>query len=134
VLAVQAERATGLPVVACMVFDAGKNKDRTLMGATPEQVAAELTAAGADVIGANCGQGIAGYIPICRRLRAATDRPLWIKPNAGLPEVVDGRTVYRTTPEEFAAHIPALLEAGASFIGGCCGTTPDFIRVIVGKL
>jgi methionine synthase I (cobalamin-dependent) len=134
VLAVQAARATGLPVVACMVFDTGKNKDRTLMGATPEQVAAELAAAGADVIGANCGQGIAGYIPICRRLRAATDRPLWIKPNAGLPEIVDGRTVYRTTPEEFAAHIPALLEAGASFIGGCCGTTPDFIRVIVGKL
>jgi len=134
VLAVQAARATGLPVVACMVFDTGKNKDRTLMGATPEQVAAELTAAGAYVIGANCGQGIAGYIPICRRLRAATDRPLWIKPNAGLPEVVDGRTVYRTTPEEFAAHIPALLEAGANFIGGCCGTTPDFIRAVVGKL
>jgi methionine synthase I (cobalamin-dependent) len=134
VLAVQAARATGLPVVACMVFDTGKNKDRTLMGATPEQVAAELAAAGADVIGANCGQGIAGYIPICRRLRAATDRPLWIKPNAGLPEVVDGRTVYRTTPEEFAEHIPMLLEAGANFIGGCCGTTPDFIRAIVGKL
>ena len=134
VLALQAARATGLPVVACMVFDTGKNKDRTLMGVTPEQVAAELTAAGADVIGANCGQGIAGYIPICRRLRAATDRPLWIKPNAGLPEVVDGRTMYRTTPEEFAAHIPALLDAGANFIGGCCGTTPDFIRAIVGKL
>jgi methionine synthase I (cobalamin-dependent) len=134
VLALQAARATRLPVVACMVFDTGKNKDRTLMGATPEQVATELAAAGADVIGANCGQGIAGYIPICRRLRAATDRPLWIKPNAGLPEVVDGRTVYRTTPEEFAAHIPALLEAGANFIGGCCGTTPDFIRAVVGKL
>ncbi len=134
VLAVQAARATGLPVVACMVFDTGKNKDRTLMGVTPEQAAVELTAAGADVIGANCGQGIAGYIPICRRLRAATDRPLWIKPNAGLPEVVDGRTVYRTTPEEFAAHIPALLDGGANFLGGCCGTTPDFIRAIVGKV
>jgi 5-methyltetrahydrofolate--homocysteine methyltransferase len=134
VLAVRAARATGLPVVACMVFDTGKNKDRTIMGTTPEQAAAELTAAGADVIGANCGQGIAGYIPICRRLRAATDRPLWIKPNAGLPELVDGRTVYRTTPEEFAAHVPALVEAGASFIGGCCGTTPDFIRAVVSKI
>jgi 5-methyltetrahydrofolate--homocysteine methyltransferase len=134
VLAVRAARATGLPVVACMVFDTGKNKDRTLMGATPEQAAAELAAASADVIGANCGQGIAGYVPICRRLRASTDRPIWIKPNAGLPELVDGRTLYRTTPEEFAAHVPALVEAGASFIGGCCGTTPDFIRAVVSKV
>src|SRR5512140_137369 len=117
-----------------MVFDTGKNKDRTLMGATPEQVAAELTAAGADVIGANCGQGMAGYIEICRRLRAVTDRPLWIKPNAGLPELVDGRTVYRTTPQEFAAQIPALLDAGANFVGGCCGTTPDFIRAVAEKV
>ena len=78
-----------------------------MMGVTPEQAAAGLTEAGADVIGANCGQGIAGYVPICRRLSAATDLPLWIKPNAGLPELVDGRTVYRTTPEEFAVQIPS---------------------------
>jgi 5-methyltetrahydrofolate--homocysteine methyltransferase len=133
-LAVRAARETGLPVVACMVFDTGKNKDRTLMGVTPEQAAAELTAAGADVIGTNCGQGIASYVPICRRLRASTGRPIWIKPNAGLPELVDGRTVYRTTPEEFAAHVPALVEAGASFIGGCCGTTPAFIRAVISKI
>jgi methionine synthase I (cobalamin-dependent) len=129
-IAVGCAKRTGLAVVACMVFDTGKNKDRTLMGTTPEQAAEGLAAAGADVIGANCGQGIAGYVPICRRLRAATVRPIWIKANAGLPEVVDGRAVYRTTPEEFAAHIPALLEAGASFIGGCCGTTPDYIRAV----
>jgi 5-methyltetrahydrofolate--homocysteine methyltransferase len=134
VLAVQAARETGLPVVACVVFDSGKNQDRTLMGVTPEQAAAELTAAGADVIGANCGQGIAGYVPVCRRLRASTDRPIWIKPNAGLPELVEGRTVYRTTPDEFASHVPALIEAGASFIGGCCGTTPDFIRSVVRRI
>ena len=59
-LAIAAARATGLPVVACMVFDAGKDKDRTMMGSTPERVAKTLTDAGADVIGANCGQGIAG--------------------------------------------------------------------------
>ncbi len=133
-VAVAAFRKTGLPVVACLVFDSGKAKDRTMMGVTPEQAATGLTEAGADVIGANCGQGIDGYISICRRLRAATDRPLWIKPNAGLPELVDGRTVYRTGPEDFAAHIPALLDAGATFVGGCCGTTPDFIRAISRKI
>jgi 5-methyltetrahydrofolate--homocysteine methyltransferase len=133
-IAVEASRRTGLPVVACMVFDTGKNKDRTMMGVTPEQAAEELTEAGADVIGTNCGQGIGGHISLCRRLRAATDRPLWIKPNAGLPELVDGQTVYRTTPEEFAGQAPALVEAGAVFVGGCCGTTPDFIRALARKI
>jgi len=129
-LAVAAASEVGLPVAACMVFDSGKEKDRTMMGTTPEQAAQELTAAGADVVGANCGLGIAGYVPICRRLRAATDRPIWIKPNAGLPEMREGRTVYRTTPAEFASFVPALLEAGASFLGGCCGTGPEFVRAM----
>jgi 5-methyltetrahydrofolate--homocysteine methyltransferase len=127
-VAVGAARQTGLPVVACMVFDAGKDKDRTMMGSTPERVAEALTVAGADVIGSNCGQGIAGFAAICRRLRAATDRPIWIKPNAGLPEIVGGKVVYRTTPAEFARHAAELVEAGASFLGGCCGTSPEFIR------
>lgn len=126
--ALGAARATGLPVVVCMVFDAGKEKDRTMMGATPEQVAKALTEAGADVIGANCGVGIERYVPVCQRLRASTDRPIWIKANAGLPVLVDGQAVYQTTPAEFASHIPGLLAAGANFVGGCCGTSPDFIR------
>jgi len=130
-LAIAAARETGRPVVACMVFDAGKDRDRTTMGSTPEQVAKALSHAGADVIGANCGQGIAGFVPICRRLRAATDRPLWLKPNAGLPQLIDGRATYTTTPEEFAAHVPELIQSGASFIGGCCGTSPAFIQAIV---
>ena len=129
--AVSAAHATGLPVVACMVFDSGKNKDRTMMGTTTEQAAAALTQAGADVIGANCGQGIAGFVAICERLHAATARPIWIKANAGLPEIVDRRATYSTTAEEFASHVPRLIAAGASFIGGCCGTNPDFIRAVV---
>jgi methionine synthase I (cobalamin-dependent) len=133
-LAVAAARETHLPVVACMTFDSGKHQDRTMMGATPEQVAKELTAAGADAVGANCGQGIAGYVSICARLHAATDRPIWIKPNAGMPEMVEGRAVYKTTPEEFAAYAPALLEAGVSFLGGCCGTGPEFIRALARAL
>ncbi len=129
-LAIAAACITGLPVVACAVFDAGKDKDRTMMGATPELVAKVLTEAGADVIGANCGQGIAGFLPICRRLRAATDRPLWLKPNAGLPELIDGRAVYTTTPEEFVAYVTELIKLGASFVGGCCGCSPEFIKAV----
>jgi len=133
-LAVAAARATGLPIVASMVFDSGKDKNRTMTGATPEQAALELTAAGADVIGANCGLGIAGYVPICQRLHAATNRPIWIKPNAGLPQMIEGRVVYQTTPQEFAAVVPALLKVGAGFVGGCCGTSPEFIRAIKERL
>ncbi len=133
-MAVQAAKATGLPVVACMVYDSGKNKDRTMMGVTPIQAAEALTEAGADVIGANCGNGIEGYIPICESLSKATELPIWIKANAGIPDLVGGKVVYRTTPQEFADHIPALLEAGASFVGGCCGTSPDFIRAVCSKL
>ncbi len=127
-IAVAAAKSTGLMTVACMVYDSGKNKDRTMMGTTPEQAAEELAAAGADVIGANCGNGIEGYVPVCERLHAAISLPIWIKPNAGLPEIEGGKVVYRTTPEQFAAFVPKLVEAGASYIGGCCGTTPDFIR------
>ena len=133
-LAVSAARTTGLPVVACMVFDSGKDRDRTMMGLTPEQAAQDLAAAGADVIGANCGQGITGFPALCRRLRAATDRPIWLKPNAGLPEMVNGRARYRATPEEFAEVAQQLISLGASFIGGCCGTRPDFIRALTQKL
>ena len=129
-LAVRAALETGLPVVACVVFDSGAELDRTMMGVPPEKAAEYLTQAGAHVIGANCGQGIAGYVDICRRLRAATDRPLWIKANAGIPEIVQGQVVYKTTPEQFASYGPALVEAGASFIGGCCGTGPEFIAAL----
>jgi len=127
-LAVAVAKETGLPVVASMVFGFGKDKDRTMMGTTPEQAAAGLVAAGADVVGANCGQGIEGFVKICARLRDAADsRPVWIKANAGLPKMLDGRAFYPTTPGEFASYLPALLEAGAGFIGGCCGTSPEFI-------
>ncbi|MEW6236707.1 MAG: homocysteine S-methyltransferase family protein [Candidatus Omnitrophota bacterium] len=129
-VAVAAARETGLPVVGCMSFDSGKNKDRSMMGTTIEQAVEALTEAGADVIGANCGQGIEGYIHICQRLRAAASLPIWIKANAGLPEIENGRTVYKRKPEEFAAWIPELLKSGASFIGGCCGTSPEFIKAV----
>jgi methionine synthase I (cobalamin-dependent) len=127
---VQAARTTGLPVIVSLAFDSGKNLDRTMMGTTPEVAAAELTAAGVDVIGANCGQGIESYAALCQRLHHSTPLPIWIKPNAGLPELLESGTRYHTAPEAFTRYAPALLAAGANFLGGCCGTSPDFIRAL----
>lgn len=129
-IALEAAKATGLPVVVSMTYDSGKDKDRTMMGVTPEQAVERLEAAGADVIGANCGQGIESYVPIAARLRKATTLPVWIKANAGLPELVDGKSVYRTSAEQFASFAPAVVSAGATFIGGCCGSSPDFIQAL----
>ena len=126
-LAIRAAKETGLPVVGSMTFDSGKNKDRTMMGTTPEQAVAAMELAGADAVGSNCGQGIDGFIAICQRYRAVTKLPIWMKGNAGLPEMVDGQTIYRITPAQFAAKAKLLIDEGASFIGGCCGTTPEFI-------
>jgi len=91
--------------------------------------------AGADAVGANCGVGVEHAAPVCRRLHAACHLPIWIKPNAGLPimeETPEGTAIrYDTSAESFASHYAALHEAGASFLGGCCGSTPDFIRALV---
>lgn len=130
-LAVQSAQLTGLPTIVSFAFDSGKNKDRTMMGVTPEAVAAAMTEAGASAIGANCGVGVEHSIPICRRLRAASDLPIWIKPNAGLPSLEGEGILYDTTAEFFASHYAALCEAGASFVGGCCGSTPEFVRALV---
>jgi len=133
-IAAEAAKKTGLPVIACIVYDSGKNKDRTLMGNTPEQAVEALEKLDVDGIGANCGQGIDGFIPICKRLRKATNLPLWMKPNAGLPELVGDKTVFKTTADEFVQFVPELVESGANFIGGCCGTNQEFIRKIRGTL
>ncbi len=133
-VAIAAAKRTGLPVVASFVFDSGANRDRTMMGATPEQAAEVAAAAGADVVGANCGRGIEGFIPICQRLRIATTLPIWIKANAGLPEIVDGKTVYRTKEAFFADKAEELIAIGAMFIGGCCGTSPSFIAAVANKI
>lgn len=133
-LAVHAAAATGLPVVACMVYDSGRGGDRTMMGNTPEQAAEELAEAGASMIGSNCGRGAEQMLPICVRLKAATGLPIWMKPNAGLPVLVEGKAVYIATPEEFVRDVIALIDAGASFVGGCCGTSPEFIRALAGRL
>ena len=130
-LAVEAVRCTGLPVIASFAFDSGKNKDRTMMGATPEAVAAAMVDTGADAVGANCGVGVEHVVTICQRLHASCDLPIWIKPNAGLPTIKGTAIRYATSAEFFASHYAALREAGAAFLGACCGSTPDFIRALV---
>jgi len=130
-LALDAARRTGLPVIVSFAFDSGKNKDRTMMGANPEAVAIAMMEAGADAVGANCGVGVQQAVPICQRLHAACNLPLWIKPNAGLPTIEGTAIHYGTSAEFFASHYKALCEAGAAFLGGCCGSTPDFIRALM---
>lgn len=133
-IAVAAFKPTGLPIVATMVFDSGAAKDRTMMGTAPEEAIQRLVAAGADAVGANCGRGIEEFVPICQRMRAATDYPLWMKANAGLPTIVDGQTVWAQTPEVFAEKALDLVDAGANFVGGCCGTSPDYIGAVHEKM
>ena len=133
-IAAAAALETRLPVIVSFVFDTGKNRDRTIMGTTPEQAATALTSDGVHAVGANCGLGVRDFLPVCKRLAAASPLPIWIKPNAGLPEMIGGVAQYKTTPVEFAAAGQELLEAGATFLGGCCGTTPEFIRALAQHL
>ena len=130
-LAVAAAKSTGLPVIVSFAFDSGRNKDRTMMGATPEAIVAAMVEAGADAVGANCGVGVEYASAICRRLRAACRLPIWIKPNAGLPRMEGTAIHYDVSAEFFASHYAALRDAGASFLGGCRGSTPDFVRALV---
>ena len=119
-----------LPAVVSMTFEQGPAGYATIMGIKPTHAATALTEAGADVVGANCGSGIDVMIGVIGEMARATSLPLWAKPNAGLPELVGGQTVFRETPEQMTAHLPALLDAGARIVGGGCGTTPDHIRMI----
>jgi len=116
------------PDVVSMTFDKGPKGYATMMGITPERAAQELQQAGADIVGSNCGHGIENMVEVIALMRGATDLPLWAKPNAGMPKLTNGQTVFTQTPEETAAHFADLVEAGARIIGGCCGTTPDHIR------
>lgn len=128
-------KATDLPVVACMTFSSGPDKTRTMMGNSPQELARAAKAGGADVVGANCGAGPEHYVAVTRMLREACDLPLWVKPNAGLPEAGrDGRPVFRMGPAEFASYAPKLIEAGAAFLGGCCGTTPAHIQALAAAI
>jgi 5-methyltetrahydrofolate--homocysteine methyltransferase len=123
---------TDLPVMATMFFQYEElhDRDRTMWGESPAEVAKHLLAAGADAVGMNCGRGPDRAIVIIREMRAVTDAPLVAYPNAGLPVTRGDRVTYELDPEEMARDYPALLDAGADIVGSCCGSTPEHIRRI----
>ncbi len=123
-----AVETTGLPVVASMTYNKTPHGYRTMMGNAPEACVKKAEQAGASVIGANCGSGIEDYVPLMPILRALTALPLWVKANAGIPQIVGGKVAYPLSAEQYAGHVPALARAGVKVIGGCCGTDPTFIR------
>lgn len=123
VLAAKAARA--LPVFASMTY--GKN-GRTMFGTTPAVAAATLSSLGANVVCVNCSLGPSELLPIVKELLKAARCPVAVRPNAGMPRLEQGKTVYDVTPEEFARAMAFILDAGASIVGGCCGTNPEFTR------
>ncbi len=126
-----AREACELPLAASMTFSSGPDGSATMMGDTVDAFVRAAAECGAAAVGANCGVGPVNYVRVAGLLRQSTDLPIWIKPNAGVPHVDSaGRTVFPMGSEEFASYVPALAEAGASFIGGCCGTTPGHIRAV----
>lgn len=120
-----------LPVIASMTF---QEDGRTLYGTDPVTAVVVLQSIGADVIGVNCSTGPEQMLPVVRKMKEYADVPLLVKPNAGLPELVEGETIYPMSAEEFASFGPAFVEAGAGLLGGCCGTTPEHIAQLAGRV
>ena len=125
-----AKENSSLPVMATVVFDEGH---KLLTGASPENVVALLEGLRVDALGINCGLGPKQMKPIFERLARFASVPLIIMPNAGLPRVENGRTVYDVDPAEFAEDMAEIIAMGAWFAGGCCGTTPAHIRALTEK-
>ena len=120
-----ARESCDLPVFASMTFEAS---GRTFLGCRADAAAMTLSGLGVTAVGVNCSLGPREVAPILRAMRTATDLPLILKPNAGLPDPQTG--AYHTDPQAFAADCRALLDCGAAYVGGCCGTTPAFIEAL----
>lgn len=132
VIAVKAAREISLtiPISAAMTFNKTENGYFTVMGTHIKDVASSLEEAGANIIGSNCGNGLEMMIEIAREFKTATSLPIIIQSNAGLPEIKGGELHYTESASFFRERTPELMEAGVSIIGGCCGTTPDYVRAM----
>ena len=120
-----------LPVMISLTY----NEDgRTLYGTSPEIAMVVLEHMGADIVGVNCSTGPLAMIPLVKAMLPYADIPIMVKPNAGMPELENGETVYKMTPEEFADACEQLVDAGASVVGGCCGTRPDHIKALADRM
>ena len=117
-----------VPVITTMTFDKGPRGYFTMMGVTPAAAAQQLSAAGADLVGTNCGLPIESIIEIVGAMRNVTDRPIVTHVNAGLPKIVKNEIVYPDLPNHMANLMAQVVKAGANIVGGCCGTTPAHIR------
>jgi len=130
-----AREVTDLPIIASVAFDTTVNGGRTFMGNSARDCALTLTEAGASAVGANCGTvhpvEMATIVGI---MREATPLPIIAQPNAGKGTLVDGKLKYKMSPDEFSAGAAACARAGASLIGGCCGTSPVHIQAMVERL
>ncbi len=117
-------------VIITMTFSrTQKGEYRTMMGVTPEEMVKATKKAGAHVVGSNCGNGIEDMIGIVKEIRKTDNNiPVIIQANAGVPQYIDGQTVYRESPKMMASFVPDLIKAGTNIIGGCCGTTPEHIK------
>ena len=133
-IGLEAARDAGAPcVIGSMAYDVTFDGEeiRTMMGIGPEDAAEFMVENGADVIALNCGSGVdvTWAARAVERYRRITDLPTMAQPNAGLPELIDMEVVYRQTPEEMTEELSALLSAGANIVGGCCGSSPDHLRL-----
>jgi 5-methyltetrahydrofolate--homocysteine methyltransferase len=121
------EVSARIPIIAMLTFD---DNGRSVLGTPPEVAAITLEAAGADIVGSNCGLGVDGIYEVLSAMRRVTALPLISQANAGLPVLRDGKTIFPGTPEEMTAYHDRMLQLGVRVIGGCCGTTPGHIRAI----
>ncbi len=130
-----AKKETTLPVFVSLAFNPGAQGYRTMMGVSPEAAARRLDAEGADVIGANCGGVTLDQMTeVIRLMKANCRRPLIVKPNAGSPQMVEGKEKYAAGPEEFAEHVGTWVGAGARIVSACCGSGPPHLKEIVKKV
>ena len=136
IIAVRAAKEnTDLVVMSTMFFDKGPRGFFTMMGSKPADAVGKLQEAGADIVGANCGNGIDVMIELARELRAATDGYLLIHSNAGIPSPIGGEIVYPESPEYMADRFKVMAhDVGVNILGGCCGTTPEHIRALIDAL
>jgi len=133
ILAIKAAKEnTSCEVICTMTFEKGQdNEFNTMMGVSPADMVSQVIDAGADIIGANCGNGSEGMISIVEKIRQLNKEiPVLIHANAGMPVYQDGETIFPESPDDMADYVQRLIDAGANIIGGCCGTTPDHIRKI----
>lgn len=129
-----ARKLSELPVIASMTFEAGPGGMRTMWGLTPQQAAQKLEQAGIDAVGANCGMGSRNMLEVAGEMVKATSLPVAVQPNAGVPTVRGGETFFPETAEQMAEVAGEFKAAGVKILGGCCGTTPEYIAAVKRRL